>query len=227
MLSDATQVLAELEALGKEQTRKIYKRHGVGDNQYGVSFADLKKLHKKIKLNHDIAVGLWASGNHDARVLATMIADPRKADNALLETWAHDLDNYSIADAFSNYVAETRFARDKMADWVQADHEWIETAGWNLLSHLALRDDSLTDAFFEPYLDIIERDLHSGKNRVRYAMNNALISIGMRDDELEAKAFEVARKIGKVIVDHGETNCKTPDAIPYIEKSKSRKLATS
>ena len=37
------------------------------------------------------------------------------------------------------------------------------------------------------------------------------------------KAIETARRIGKVQVDHGETNCKTPDAVPYIEKAANRK----
>ena len=71
-----TQVLQELEALGKEQTRKTYRRHGVGENQYGVSYADLGKLKKRLKTDHALALKLWASGNHDARILALMIADP-------------------------------------------------------------------------------------------------------------------------------------------------------
>jgi hypothetical protein len=84
-----------------------------------------------------------------------------------------------------------------------------------------MQDATLPDSYFEPLLDRIAHDLHGSKNRVRYAMNNVVIAIGVRSDALEAQAVDAAQRIGKVIVDHGETNCKTPDAIPYIQKTRA------
>src|SRR5262245_41163466 len=101
------EALDELKALGSEQTRKTYQRHGVGENLFGVSFANLRKLQKKIKVDHELARQLWATGNHEARLLATMIADPRQAGDALLEAWLKDLDNYGIADAFAKFASAT------------------------------------------------------------------------------------------------------------------------
>ncbi len=217
----AIPILEQLKALGTEQARKTYRRHGVSGEQYGVSYADLKNLKKKIKVNHDLAEQLWVSGVHDARVLASTIADPQRADNALLEAWANDLENYVLTDAFTAYVAQTALAREKIEQWTQSDHEWIGATGWSLLGHFAINDKSLPDDYFEPYLLTIERDLHHRKNRVRHAMNNALIAIGGRNPQLEEKALAVAQTIGKVIVDHGQTNCKTPDAAAYIAKTKA------
>jgi len=65
------------------------------------------------------------------------------------------------------------------------------------------------------YLMIIERDIHAQKNRLKEAMNGALIAIGSRNSTLEAQALAAAARIGKVTVDHGETDCKTPDAAAY------------
>jgi hypothetical protein len=90
------------------------------------------------------------------------------------------------------------------------------------LADLALQDQALPDAFFEPYLSRIERDISAEKNRVREAMNNALIAIGMRNDALEERALAVANAIGNVNIDHGQTNCKTPDASAYIRKGRKR-----
>jgi 3-methyladenine DNA glycosylase AlkD len=129
-----------------------------------------------------MARDLWKSGNHDARVLATMIADPKQADESLLESWVRDLGNYVITDAVSSYIGQTQFAREKMEAWTKSDDEWIGTVGWNLLGHLAMKDQSLHDDYFLPYIEIIERTIHDRKNRVRYAMNNALIAIGIRSD---------------------------------------------
>ena len=84
------ETLDTLKSVGKEQTRKTYRRHGAGEDVYGVSSADLKSLQKKIKKDHDLARSLWATGNHEARILATMVADPQKLDGATLDAWASD-----------------------------------------------------------------------------------------------------------------------------------------
>ncbi len=226
-VSNANLILTEMERLGTEQARKTYKRHGVGDNVYGVSYSDLGKFQKKLKINHDIALDLWASGIHDAQILALLIADPHKADSTTLDKWVQTLNNYVITDAFGAYVAKTPLAWQKAEAWIQADHEWIAAAGWDILGSLASNDTTLPDSYFEPYLAIIERDLHNAKNRTRHSMNNALIAIGARNPTLQPNAVATAKRIGKVKVDHGLTNCKTPDAISYMQKvidHKTKKL---
>jgi 3-methyladenine DNA glycosylase AlkD len=214
---------AQLEAWGTEQNRKTYRRHGVGGELFGVSYANLNQLKKKLKVDHALARELWATGNHDARILATMIADPRQLDAATADAWAGDLDNDVVAGAFAGVVGRSSLAREKMEAWTRSEEEWLGSAGWVLLGCLAMGDGELPDAFFEPYLETIEREIHAAKNRVRYAMNNALIAIGMRSDALEAQAIAAAGRIGKVVVDHGETGCKTPDAAAYIRKARARR----
>jgi len=213
------EVLKELKALGTAQNRKVYARHGIGTEMYGVSYANLTKLKKKIKCDHDLALSLWASGNFDARVLATMITDQSRLKSTELETWSKDLTNYGLMDAFAALVKQTPHVQKKMEKWTKSKKEFIGACGWQLLSHLAQQDENLPDTFFEKYLEIIERDIHSSKNRTRYSMNSALIGIGIRNSRLEKKATAAAKRIGKVEVDHGATRCKTPDAVPYIKKA--------
>jgi len=86
------------------------------------------------------------------------------------------------------------------------------------MGSLATNDTTLPDSYFENLLQVIERDLHEAPNRTRHAMNNALIAIGGRNPALQANAVAAAGRIGKVKVDHGLTNCKTPDAVSYIQK---------
>src|SRR5712675_2250880 len=88
------ETLDALKSAGKEQTRKTYRRHGAGEDCYGVSTPDLTKLQKKIKVDSRLAGELWASGNHEARILATMIADAKQLDRAALDAWASSLHNY-------------------------------------------------------------------------------------------------------------------------------------
>ena len=221
-------VIQELEDLGTEQNRKIYRRHGVGDDQFGVSFGNLRKLQKRIKKDHALALELWSTGNHDARILATMIADPKTTKqeeprHEWLESWAADLDNYIIADAFAELASQTAVAREQSERWNRSEEEWIGRAGWTIMAKIAMKDRTLPDEYFEELLPTIEAGIHTGRNRVRDAMNSALIAIGIRNEKLQELALRAAGNIGKVEVDHGVTGCVTPDAASYILKTVNRK----
>ena len=141
----------------------------------------------------------------------------------LLEGWAEELDSYVITDAFSGLVGKTSHARARAEQWTGAEAEWPGRAGWHLVAHLAMKDQDLPDSYFEAQLATIEAEVHSRKNRVRDAMNNALIAIGIRNAELQEQALAAAARIGKVEVDHGETGCKTPDATEYIHRTLARR----
>lgn len=216
---DAVSVLHELESMGTEQNRKTYRRHGVAGDLYGVSYANLGKLKKRIKVDHDLALVLWKSGNHDARILATMIADPQRADEAMLDAWAHDLADQIAADAVADLASRSASAPQLAERWMASKDEWIGRAGWHTLARLAGQPDRLPDSYFEAYLTTIKRDIHAQKNRVREAMNSALIAIGVRGGDLEQKALDTAAAVGTVEIDHGDTYCKTPDAAVYIRKT--------
>ena len=217
------EAMQQLEEMGTAQNRKIYGRHGVGENMFGVSYANQNKLAKAIKRDQSLALELWATGNHDARVLAAMVADPVEASESLLETWASDLDNYVLTDTFSSFVGKTGLAQAKANEWTAAVGEWPGRAGWHLVAHLAMKDQSLPDDYFTNRLATIEGQIHTRKNRVRDAMNNALIAIGIRNEVLEELALAAAARIGKVEVDHGQTGCKTPDAADYIRRTLTRR----
>lgn len=212
-------ILKELEEAGTAQNRKVYARHGVGTQMFGVSFKFLRQKQKEYKGEHELALKLWETGYHEARLLAAMIADPQKVDAETADVWAQDLDNYVQCDEFSSLIARTAFAKEKMEVWTLSDDEWIGRAGWHLLAHIAQNDKELPDEYFLAYLERIKKEIHTRKNRTRDGMNNALIAIGIRNPLLTTRAMESAGKIGAVEVDHGQTSCKTPDAVGYIEKT--------
>ena len=224
-------VIQELEDLGTEQNRKIYRRHGVGEDLFGVSFGNIRNLQKRIKNDHALALELWSTGNHDARILATMIADPKMIQEEgprqnWLESWAADLDNYIIADAFAEFVSKIAAAREQAERWSQSEEEWIGRVGWTIIAKIAMKDRTLPDEYFKELLPTIEAGIHTRENRVRDAMNSALIAIGIRNEKLQELAMLAAGNIGKVEVDHGATGCVTPDAAQYILKTVNRKSKT-
>ncbi len=219
------QVMSELKAMGSAQTRKIYGRHGVVGEQFGVSYANLGKLKKKVGTDTELARGLWASGNHDARVFACMIADATELKAGELDAMCRDLDNYVVCDAFAGLAAKNPSAPTRLKKWCGARREWMAAAGWNLVAHAAGGQPEMDDEFFLERLAVIEKTIHGSQNRVRHSMNQALISIGIRGSKLRKAAETAARRIGKVEVDHGETSCTTPDAVAYIAKTLAHRKA--
>jgi 3-methyladenine DNA glycosylase AlkD len=217
------EAMQALEKAGKEQYRKIYARHGVQGEMFGVSTADLTKLAKKIKMDGSLAEELWRSGNHDARILASMIADAASLTAARLKAMATDVGDKVQSGALSTLAARSPHARQVAEAWIASDDEFVGSAGWNVVAQLAQKDETLPDGWYADLLGIIERRIHKAKNRTKASMNNALIAIGARNPKLQGPAIAAARRIGKLTVDHGDTDCKTPDAEAYILKAVARK----
>ena len=221
---NAHEILATLKKLGKPQTAAIYRRHGAGDNVFGVLTSEIAKLQKKIKVDHTLAMELWKTGNAEARVLALLVADPEKltrgdADRLLKEGPVRFVGCY-----LSALLARSPIAEGTMRAWMKSPDEFPREMGYGILS-VRLKDDpdSISDADAERVLATIEKQIQRSPNWARYAMNGALISIGVFKPTLRQRAIETAQRIGQVEVDHGETTCKTPDAVAYIEKASKRK----
>jgi 3-methyladenine DNA glycosylase AlkD len=217
---DVRDALAQLEAAGTERNRVIYLRHGAGENQYGVAFTELRAMAQRIGRDHGLALSLWATENVDARLLACMVADPARLTDDDLDAWMGDIAYYVLVDEFVAEVAsQVPGLRARMERWIKSARDWTAQAGWDLVAVLAARDPSLRDEFFLDLLEKIEHEIEHAGNRTRHAMNGALIAIALRNEGLREVAVDAARRIGPVIVDHGQTGCVTPAAIPYIDKT--------
>ena len=221
----AERILAALKKLGKPQTAAIYKRHGSGDNVFGVLTSEIAKLQKKIKVDHALALELWKTANAEARILALQIADPEKVTRTDADGLLKDGPVHFIGCYLSGLLAGSPIADETMYSWMKSTDESPREMGYGILG-LRLKDDpdSVSDADAQKILATIETEIQRSPNWARYAMNGALISIGVYKPTLRKKAIEAAKRIGKVEVDHGETNCKTPDSVLYIEKASKRKL---
>jgi 3-methyladenine DNA glycosylase AlkD len=221
---NAQDILATLKKRGTPQTAAIYKRHGSGDNVFGVLTSEIVKLQKTIKVDHALAKALWNTKNAEARILALQVADPAKLTKSDADGLVKDGPVRFVGWYLSGLVARSPIADRTMRAWMRSTDEYSREMGYGILG-VRLKDDpdSVSDADAEEMLQTIENQIHRSANWARYAMNGALIAIGIYKPALRAKAIAAAKRIGRVEVDHGETNCKTPDAAPYIEKALKRK----
>ncbi|MBX5483461.1 MAG: DNA alkylation repair protein [Myxococcaceae bacterium] len=211
--------MTALEKAGSAQTRKIYLRHGGTEPMFGVSFATQKALYKKIRQDHALAVALWKTGNLDARLLAVKIADPAKLTSRDLDRWVKEGGDRMMRAYLASLVADGPLGPTKLAEWLSRPKGPEKCTGWSLLATLAMRDAQIPDAQFAEYLETIERTIHTAPNEEREGMLNAVIAIGCRSAELRKAATAAAKRIGQVEIDYGETDCKTPDVVPAIDKA--------
>jgi 3-methyladenine DNA glycosylase AlkD len=219
----ATQILASLKKSGKPQTAAIYKHYGTGDNVFGTLTSEIGKLQKKIKVDHALALDLWKSGNAEARMLAVQVADPAKVTRPLAEKLLSDGPVRFLWTYFAALIARSPIADKTMRDWMKSADEETREMGYNILA-ARLKDnaDAISDTDAAKILATIEKQIHKSPNWARYAMNNALIAIGVWRPKLRKDAIAAATRIGTVDVDHGDTHCKTPEAVSYIQKAARR-----
>jgi len=219
---NAQDILTTFKKAGKPATAAIYKRHGAGDNVCGVLTSEIAKVQTTIKIDHALAMELWKTKNAEARIRALQIADPQKLTRAEADRLLKDGPIPFVRLYLSGLVARSPIADRQMRDWMTSPDESVREIGYGILN-VRLKDDpgAIAEADAEKVLATIERQIHRSPNRARHAMNNALIAIGVYKPALRAKAVEAARRIGAVHVDHGETNCKTPDAAGSIEKAEA------
>jgi len=219
-----TAVIKQLKAAGSASTRKTYARHGVKGASFGVSYTVLKQLDKQVADDFELAEKLWASGNHDARVFACWIVDIEKVTSKLLDAWAVDVDNHTLGGELVGLAAFSKFGAKKSSAWRKAKTEIRSAMGWGIVANLAMQPDrlpaegGLSDDELRACLSDIESKIQDAPNRTRSNMNSALIAIGCRTATTK-EALIVARRMGAIEVDHGDTSCKTPIAFDTIKKT--------
>lgn len=193
---------------------------------FGVSFANLGKLRKKIKTDHDLALTLWDSGNLNARILAAMIADPDQCTVSVVERWLRDTEFRGLVNCVAGVAARTLFAMKLAEKWMKSKKEFVRQAGYSAIASRLKHGLDIPAVDCKWYVATIEREIHGSANWAKYSMNNTLIAIGVFKPSVTREAVAAAKRIGKVDVDHGDRSCKTPDAVPYIAKAIRRKTAT-
>jgi 3-methyladenine DNA glycosylase AlkD len=191
------QVLRELKNLADPKVRKKMAYFGVKvANAHGISAPVLHALARRIGKNHELAEKIWATGIHEARILATLIGEPGKVTSAQMERWVRDFNSWDVVDAACCYLyAQAAPAWVKVNQWSRRRKEFEKRAAFSLAAYLSYKDKMAADARFERFLRVIEREAWDERNFVRKAVNWALRNIGKRNLRLNRAAIQTAERI--------------------------------
>lgn len=172
-------------------------RYGIRvDRALGVSIPNVRALARRTGRHHELAIALWASGIHEARILAGLVDEPEAVTPEQMDSWVADLDSWDVCDqTMSNLFSRTRFARERALAWSGRNDEFGKRAGFALMAAIAVRDKAASDASFSPFFVAIERESDDDRNYVRKAANWALRQIGKRNAALREEALATALRI--------------------------------
>jgi len=190
-------VLRELRELADPKVRAKMSYFGVDvPKAHGISAPVLHLLAKQIGKDHRLAKQLWATGIHEARILATLIGESEKVTAAEMDRWARDFDSWDLVDAACCYLyAQAKPAWKKTTEWSRRPEEFVKRASFSLVAYLAYKDKAAPDLRFAQFLRVIERAAHDERNFVKKAVNWALRNIGKRNLQLNREAIHAAERI--------------------------------
>jgi 3-methyladenine DNA glycosylase AlkD len=210
------QAMKELEALGNEKMRTQNTNHGSGDNQFGVRRGEVRKLAKAIKTNHELALELWATGNIDARFLATLIIKPKSLSADELDDMVRSLTFTEVADWLNNYVVKKHADKESLRQaWMETDDLWAARSGWTLTAERVHKSPEGLD--LSGLLDRIEAELVDAAPEPQWTMNICLANIGIYHPKLRKRALAIGNALG-VYGDWPEVKgCTSPFAPIWID----------
>lgn len=203
-------------------------RYGIDTSSaLGISVTELRTVAKDLGHDHDLAAALWASGIHEARMLATLVDDPGRVTEAQMETWIAGIGSWDLCDgACGNLFDRTPFWRDKAVEWAAREPEFEKRAGFALMAWAAVHRKDAPDETFAAFLPVIAEQATDDRPLVRKAVNWALRQIGKRSRALHPEALRTARRIASI--DARSARWIAPDAIRELESAAVReRLARS
>lgn len=189
-------VIARLRAMASADYAERMARFGIaGSERLGISIPALRAVAKDTGRSHDLAVALWASGIHEARILACMVEDPATITSRQLDAWVRDIDSWDLCDGFADLVAASPHAYAKVRAWAKRRDELVRRAAFATIAWLAVHDKAADDDTFIALLPLLSEAATDERNFVKKAVNWALRQIGKRNMTLHAAAIAEAEAL--------------------------------
>lgn len=230
-----TEVMALLKANRNERGIAHWNKPGFatgGLKSFGIGLTQLRKLAKQIGRDHKLALSLWKSDHHEARIIGLLIDDPKALTREQAEAQVEEVDAGMLSHVFSSCDAtlpKAPFAVDLAKAWMESKDAVRRRCGYGLVYELSKnrRHKELTDEFFLGCIRRIDEDIDDEESQVRLSMGGALMGIGKRNKTLNTAAIKVANRIGPVDYDPGDTGCEPLDVLKHLTNERlQRKLGS-
>lgn len=198
--ANITELLSELNELGETNYLEGMKRFAIENAKaWGVKIPLVRAFAKPLKKRsdrHALAMQFWDSEIHEARILASIIANPNELPPDEMDRWTFDFYSWDVCDqCCSNLFQKTTYFIDKAFAYSKAEPEFVKRCGFTLMAQYAQHHKKASDAPCLLFLQRIEEEAHDGRNFVKKAVNWALREIAQRNDSMLMEAETCAYRL--------------------------------
>ncbi len=191
-------IINDLKSQYNETNRAGMKRYGIDiENAFGVKIPILRAIAKVHKNDHDLALLLWSTEYHEARILASFIADPKKSSTEMIDDWISGFKSWDLCDQCCGYFLKTQWAYEIIDKYAHDERTFYKRTAFSMIARLAVHDKKRSHEDFFRFLDIIETASSDERNMVKKGVNWALRQIGKRNQVLLPAAIELSEKLKK------------------------------
>ncbi len=196
-MTTCEEILAKLKAKARPDQLAGMARYGIKtENRLGIQMPELRKLAKEIGKDHVLSMQLWQTGVEDARILASMVAEPEKLTSQEMDRMVADVDSWDVGDQVSmNLFEKTSLAWQKIKKWSQQDEEFVKRTAYGLIACLAWHEKTASDQQFIDVFPVMAHGAQDSRKSIQKAVSWALRNIGKRNENLNQKAMALARQI--------------------------------
>ena len=190
------EAIAALRSAADPTRRPGMARVGIRvDRALGVSVPNVRQIARRAGTDHRLALALWGTAIHEARVLATLVADPGVMTDAEMERWVAGIDSWDVGDAAADLFAATPVRDRKIRAWAVREEPFVKRCAFAMIARRAVSDRNASDAAFVRLFPLIRRAARDDRNEVMKGVSWALRQIGKRDRALNAAAIDEAERI--------------------------------
>ena len=199
-MSQSQKLISHLISLKNPRNIEGMQRFGINSsNALGIRIPILRQLAKSHFKDHQLALDLWQSGFHEARILASMIDDPKQLTHEQMDEWVLDFNSWDICDQVcSNLFTKTKIFNEKIFEYSKRNEEFVKRSAFAMIASFAVKGKKEKDEVFLQFFELIENECCDSRIYVKKAVNWALRQIGKRNYELCRHSLELCEKLKQV-----------------------------
>jgi 3-methyladenine DNA glycosylase AlkD len=217
------ELLAELAELEDPRIREVNARHG---DDHAVNLSKLRAIATRLKTQQDLARELWATGDTAARLLALLICRPKAFGRDELDTMLRQARTPKVQDWLVSYVVKkSPHSEELRLAWFSDPDPVVASAGWALTTERVTKQPDVVD--LSALLDLIDDGMKDAPDRLQWAMNTCLATIGIEHAKYRARALDIGERL-EVLKDYPTPpNCTSPFAPIWITEMVSRQRSAA
>ena len=188
------EILAQLQQRSSEKYKKNVVRMGIPERfSLGVPTPEIRKLAKSIGNSHELALELWDTEYHEARLLSILLMDVNEINFSFVEKLMNEVISWDLCDHIcKNLIINLPNYEEVIFQWCNENRMYFKRAAYCLISTSLIKFKNIDEEKIDTYLELIKQHSADSRMHVKKAISWALREIGKMNHTTHEKAILTA-----------------------------------